>query len=109
MKASIEEFERVVAVLSQATRRVQYEEVPEHQIIAFLEQAIGDRTSALETWEDVAPDLRKPVVREGRVFEWNLFRKVVCVSKLPDRDELERTAELYRRSAPEEVERRIRG
>src|SRR5436309_951875 len=108
MKASLDDFERVVAVLSQAARRVQYEEVPEHQVIAFLEQAVGDRTGAMETWEGVAPELRKPVVRDGRVFEWNLFRRVVCVSKLPDADELERIAELYRRSAPEEVERRVR-
>jgi restriction endonuclease Mrr len=108
MSSALADFERLISVLAQVTRTVQYEELPEHRLVGMLQENIGDYTTALEKWEEVAAELRQPVVRDGRVFEWNLFRRVMCVSRLPGPEELERFAELYRRSAPEQIDRRIR-
>lgn len=45
---------------------------------------------------------------QNRVFAWNLFRRVLCISLLPSREELERVQEIYDASTPREVSSRMR-
>src|SRR5262245_20124329 len=100
-----DEFLRSVIELADETPRG---EVNEEDILRLLAAKHGSRTDAAEVWEQLSTSLRTPVVRWGTVLEWNLFRKVVRVTRLLTAEEMERIEELYRLSTPEEVERRIR-
>src|SRR5262249_13026954 len=109
MKRDPGELEEVLGELRESCGELQYVEIAESAILEKLQIRAGSRTDAAEIWEYVAAKLRRPTVLDGRVYEWNLFRKVVCVTRLPGGDEVERIAEMYALSTPQEVDRRIRG
>jgi len=82
-------------------------EVTEETVIATIAGDDLENLRAAEAWEQVAEVFRKGVVRQGIVYEWNLFRRVLRITPLPRADEVERIAELYSTSTPHEIERRI--
>src|SRR4051812_36311292 len=101
----INEFLRLVTALAVGAGN---DEVSEDDILRLFQERGINRTAAMEQFEKVSAKLRRPVVREARVFEWNIFRRVITVTRLLSAEDIERIAELYRISTPEEIQRRIR-
>jgi len=83
-------MESLLQAISHSAGELRGGEVKEEEILRFLERSRGNRTGAAEVWEHLSTSLRNPIVRWGRVFEWNLFRKIVRVTKLPSAEEIER-------------------
>jgi hypothetical protein len=102
-------LEGFIATLEQARAVAPYSEIPETELLELLRRNSAIADDAAETWEDIARELRQPVVRKGYVYEWNIFRRTLCITRLPGSIECERISELYARSTPEEIRRRIRG
>lgn len=94
-------------LLEQVLPSVPFTEVSDKDLIGKLEKELGAHERAAEIWDEISQELRYPVVRRGYAYEWNMFRKVLVVTRLPDLVECERLAELYERSTPEELRRRI--
>jgi|GEM_PF-3384362 len=86
---------------------VPYVELSVSDVINRLQGELGAGEAATEIWEELTKDLRVPVVRRGYAYEWNIFRRALFITRLPSLIEFERIAELYDRSAPEELRRRI--
>jgi restriction endonuclease Mrr len=108
MKVDPALFAQVVDAIAHEAQGDQYREITESVAVRVIGGILPAGTDVLELWEAISSDLRRPVVRGGHVVEFNMFRGAVRVTKLPNAEELERIAELYRLSAPEEIERRIR-
>jgi len=77
------------------------------QVIGRLKGELGAGEAATEIWEELTKDLRTPVVHRGYAYEWNIFRRVLCITRLPTLIDYERFAELYERSTPVELKKRI--
>ena len=85
-----------------------YTQLDDREVIDRLSGQLGAGDSATEIWEELTKELRFPVVRRNYAYEWNMFRRALCITRLPSLIDCERIAELYQRSTPEEVRRRIR-
>lgn len=102
-------LEGLVATIQRVRAPGPYTEIPETDILALLRGDPGRGGDVAEVWEEIEIELRHPVVRMGYVYEWNIFRRTLCITRLPGGTECERISELYARSTPEEIRRRIRG
>lgn len=85
-----------------------YAEFCDNLVIEKLSSELGAGDEATEVWEDLTKALRLAVVRRGYAYEWNMFRRTLCITRLPSLVDCERMAELYDRSTPDELRRRIR-
>jgi restriction endonuclease Mrr len=101
-------LDEVLDQIPEVFARNQYTEVAEDVLIERLSARYGGRTNAAEAWEVASAQLRQPIVRRERVCEWNLFRRVLCITRLPSADEIARMEELYALTTPHEIDRRIR-
>jgi hypothetical protein len=100
-------LEMLIATIQRARVPGPYAEIPEPDILTLLRESPSGADAAAEVWEEIASELRHPVVRMGYVYEWNIFRRTLCITRLPGGVECERISELYARSTPEEIRRRI--
>lgn len=102
-------FEKLISWLLALAGDAERVEASEDQIVGFLKEESGKtKEGALEAWQDISPDFRKVIVRDSRTIQWNIFRNHVQISRLPTVEELEGVAELYERTTPDELTRKIR-
>jgi hypothetical protein len=83
-------------------------DIPEQTVVAYCGAACANQANGIEIWQRISGDLRRPVLRDGFVIQWNFFRNVVRVIRLPSPEELLSSAEHYQRATPQEIERKIR-
>lgn len=84
-------------------------EVSESELVSYLERELSvSAPSAQEAWEAVSHKFRKLAVRAGYTIQWNFVRNVVTVARMPVAEEIQSVAEIYQRSTPAEIERKIR-
>jgi hypothetical protein len=103
-----DQFEAVVARLIKAAENRERLDIPEQEVIGYIEELTGDHDKAVEAWESVAAGLRNWIVRGGYALQWNFIGNVVRVRALPTAEELESAAELYELATPLDLEERIK-
>jgi Restriction endonuclease len=95
-------IDRLLSALQQSLSDQPYVEIGEREILDTLRTLSSDIDPA-EYWETLSGEFRRRVVRRNRVFAWNLFRRVLCISLLPSREELERVQEIYEDATPRDA------
>lgn len=106
--SSADQFEAVVARLIKAAANSERVDIPESEVIKYIEEVTGDHEKAVEVWETIAVGLRNWIVRGGYALQWNFIRNVVRVRALPTAEELQSAAELYELATPLDLEERIK-
>jgi len=84
-------------------------EIDEGQVLTAVQAVAGPPSEAHEIWEPISKQLLKRIVRRDYIVQWDMFRRVVKLWKLPTIEELESACELYQNVTPREIERRILG
>jgi HJR/Mrr/RecB family endonuclease len=82
-------------------------EIDEKQVLIAIGTIVGSSLNAHEIWESISKQLLRRIVRQDYIVQWDMFRRVVKLWKLPTIQELESTCELYQSVTPTEIERRI--
>ena len=83
-------------------------EISEPHIISYLQDLLLDKLDPKEAWEAISNNLRSRKVRNGFVVQWDIFRRVLRVVRVPTSVELQAAAELYEHSTPHDLEHKIR-
>jgi len=95
------------SMLNEIEPTTPFVQLEECEVVNILEGKLGAGGIATEIWEELTKELRPPIVRRGFAYEWNMFRRKLFITRLPDLIDCERIAELYEKSTPEELRTRI--
>lgn len=106
--ATVRNFDALLGQLVRLAEGKDRVEIDEPDVINVVSSFVGSLRRARDAWESLSDELRKRVVKDDYVVQWDMFRRAVRLSRLPTVEELESTCELYQSSTPRETERRIR-